>query len=397
MYSSSVIVRCALYALSVLLLLALTGCQRSDTQPPGPPPVPTVSVAAVIEREVAEWDEFTGRLEAVEAVEVRPRVGGQLVRVAYRPGADVKKGDLLFVIDARPFKAEYDRAQGELARSRAQVELARLQLARTQKVVGDGGVSRQEVDERAAAVKQGEAQLAAAQAALESARLNIEFTEVRAPIAGRTGRAEITAGNLVAAGSSLLTTIVALDPIYLYFEGDEQVYLRFQNLARKAGRSSARDARIPVYIGLANEEGHPHQGYIDFIDNRLDSRTGTIRARGVFANKERLFAPGLFARVKLVGSEPYRAALVTDRAIGTDQDRKFVLVVGDDGKTQYRPIKLGPLIDRLRVVREGLKAGEVIVVNGLQRVRPGMEVKPNKVPMEGPPPDAAMAPAAAEK
>lgn len=365
-----------------LLAILLAGCRNESQQPSGPPPAPTVSVAEVIEREVAEWDEFTGRLEAVETVEVRPRVDGQIERVAFRHGAEVKKGDLLFVIDARTYKAEYDRAQAELARVRSQLELARIQLERAQKVVGSGGVAKQEVDERAAAVKQFETQIAAAQAALESARLNIEFTEVRAPIAGRTSRAEVTTGNLVTNATTVLTTIVSLDPIYLYFEGDERVYLRYQELARAGERPSSRVVRNPVFIGLSNEEGHPHEGYIDFVDNRLDPRTGTIRARGVFANKDRAFTPGLFARVKLVGSGRYRTVLVNDRAIGTDQDRKFVLVVGADGNTQYRAVKLGPIVDGLRVVREGLKAGEVIVVNGLRRVRPGMPVKPNKVPME---------------
>jgi RND family efflux transporter MFP subunit len=368
----------------IVIGLLAAACQQGDAQQSaGPPGAPPVSVAEVIEREVAEWEEFTGRLEAVESVEIRPRVAGQIERVAYRQGAEVKKGDLLFVIDARPYKAEYDRARAESERSRTQLELARAQLARAQRVVGEGGVSKQELDDRASAVKQGEAQLAAAVAAVEAARLNVEFTEVRAPITGRTGRAEVTAGNLVAPGTSLLTSIVSLDPIYLYFEGDEQVYLRYRNLARGGARSSSPEAPNPVFIGLADEQGHPHQGTIDFIDNRLDPRTGTIRARAVFANKERRFTPGLFARVKLVGSGRYRALLINDRAIGTDQSQKFVLVVGEDGKTQYRPVKLGPLVDGLRVVREGLKAGEVIVVNGLQRVRPGMPVKPNKVPMQG--------------
>ena len=379
------------YGCVLILSVLLASCHRSESQqqPSGPPPAPAVSVAEVIEREVAEWDEFTGRLEAVESVEVRPRVDGQIERVAFRHGAEVKKGDLLFVIDARTYKADYDRAQAELARVRAQLDLARIQLERAQRVVAAGGVAKQEVDERAATVKQLETQIAAAQASLESARLNIEFTQVRAPITGRTGRAEVTAGNLVTHASTLLTTIVSLDPIYLYFEGDEQVYLRYQELARSGDRPSSRMVKNPVFIGLSNEEGFPHEGYIDFVDNRLDPRTGTIRARAVFANKERVFTPGLFARVRLVGSGRYRAVLVNDRAIGTDQDRKFVLVVGADAKTQYRAVKLGPIVDGLRVVREGLKAGELIVVNGLQRVRPGMEVKPNKVPME-PPRDAPL-------
>ena len=388
MLSSRGLRRPGLYGWLLVLLFSISGCQRDESQQKGgapkggPPPAPAVSVAEVIEREIAEWDEFTGRLEAVESVEVRPRVDGQIERVAFRHGAEVKKGDLLFVIDARTYKADYDRAQAELARVRAQLDLARIQLDRAQRVVGAGGVAKQEVDERAAAVKQFETQIAAAQAALESARLNVEFTQVRAPIAGRTSRAEVTAGNLVTHASTVLTTIVSLDPIYLYFEGDEQVYLRYQDLARSGERPSSRATRSPVFIGLANEEGHPHEGYVDFIDNRLDARTGTIRARAIFANKERKFTPGLFARVKLVGSGRYSAMLVNDRAIGTDQDRKFVLVVGADGATQYRAVKLGPIVDGLRVVREGLKPGEVIVVNGLQRVQPGMPVKPTKVPMD---------------
>ena len=371
------------YSVVLILSILLAACSRGESQQPaGPPPAPAVSVAEVIEREIAEWDEFTGRLEAVETVEVRPRVDGQIERVAFRHGAEVKKGDLLFTIDARTYKAEYNRAQAELARVVSQLDLARIQLERAQKVVASGGVAKQEVDERAAAVKQFETQIAAGQAAVESARLNVEFTEVRAPISGRTSRAEVTAGNLVTHASTVLTTIVSLDPIYVYFEGDENVYLRYQGLAASGERPSSRVVRNPVFIGLSNEEGHPHEGYIDFVDNRLDPRTGTIRARAVFSNKDRTFTPGLFARVKLVGSGRYRAVLVNDRAIGTDQDRKFVLVVGADGNTQYRAVKLGPIVDGLRVVREGLKAGEVIVVNGLQRVRPGMPVKGNKVPME---------------
>lgn len=387
-------------AAALAALLAFAGCQKGDAPPGGPagaPPPPKVSVAEVVEREVAEWDEYTGRFEAVEAVEVRPRVGGQIERVAFRHGADVKKGDLLFVIDPRPYRAEHDRTQAEYARARTQHELATTLRARAQRLVGEGGVSKQEFDERESAVKQAEAAMQAARAAFESAKLNLEFTEVRAPIGGRTGRAEVTAGNLVAPGTSLLTTIVSLDPIHLYFEGDEAAYLRYQQLARSGERKSAREAPAVVQVGLSDEEGFPHKGTVDFIDNRLDPKTGTIRARAVFANKERRFTPGLFARVRLVGSGRYNAILVTDRAIGTDQSQKFVLVVGADGKTQYRPVKLGPIVDGLRVVKEGLKPGETIVVNGLQRVRPGMPVTPNKVPMEGPPPGAAPAPDAKGK
>jgi multidrug efflux system membrane fusion protein len=381
---------------AMVLLVMLTACQQGNApeQAGAAPPPPAVSVAAAVEREVAEWDEFTGRLEAVESVEVRPRVAGQIERVAFRHGAEVKKGDLLFVIDPRPFRAEHDRAQAEATRAHTQLDLARVQIARIQKLVGEGGVSKQEFDERASAVKQGEAALGLAQAALESARLNVEFTEVRAPISGRAGRAEVTAGNLVAAGTTMLTTIVSLDPVHLYFEGDEQVYLKFQALARSGERPSSRETRSTVFVGLANEEGHPHKGYVDFVDNRLDVRTGTIRVRAVLSNKDRVFTPGLFARVKLIGSGTYRAVLISDRAVGTDQSQKFVLALGPDNKVQYRPVRLGPLVDGLRVVKEGLKADEVIVVNGLQRVRPGMPVTPTTVPMEGPAPGSAAAPSA---
>jgi len=377
----------AVAAALVCIAMLVAGCQPDAAQKDkggGAPPTPTVSVADAIKREVAEWDEFTGRLEAVESVEVRPRVSGQIERVGFREGTEVKKGDLLFVIDQRPFRAEVDRAQAELARAQPQVELARQLLQRVERLVGEGGVSKQELDERASAVQQAEAAVRGTQAALDSARLNLEFTEVRAAIGGRIGRAEMKAGNLVSANQTLLTTIVSLDPIYAWFEGDESVYLRYQDLSRSGERPSSRDVRNPVYLGLSNEEGHPHKGYVDFVDNRVDPRTGTIRARGVFPNRDRRFTPGLFARIKLVGSGTYRAVLINDRAVGTDQSQKFVFVLGADGKVQYRPVKLGPMIDGLRVVKEGLKGGETILVNNIQRVRPGMPVNPQKVPMQGP-------------
>ena len=231
------------------------------------------------------------------------------------------------------------------------------------------------------------ANLKAAEAAVASARLNLDYTKVRSPVAGRVGRAEVTVGNLViglgGANATLLTTVVSLDPIYAYFEGDEQVYLKYGELARAGERPSSRTTRTPIYLGLASEQGHPHKGYVDFVDNQLNPQTGTIRARAVFDNKDRVFTPGLFARLKLVGSGTYDAILINDRAIGTDQSKKFVLVVGADNKAMYREVKLGPVVDGLRVVKQGLKPGEVIVVNGLQRVRPGEPVTPQRVPMEG--------------
>jgi RND family efflux transporter MFP subunit len=375
----------------------LTACQKAESQPAqGPPPAPPVSVAAAIEKEVKDWDEFTGRLEAVEKVDVRPRVSGYIERVHLKQGAEVKKGDLLFEIDARPYQAEFKRTQAELERARAQLQQAKNQLERTEQLMKSKFVSKEAYDDKVSAQREAAAGVAASQAAVEAAKLNVGYTKIYAPIDGRAGRAEITLGNLVSGGTAgeatMLTTIVSLDPIYAYFEGDEQIYLKYVALARGGERPSSRTTKNPIFMGLSNEEGHPHEGYMDFVDNQLNPATGTIRARAVFPNKDRLFTPGLFARLKLVGSGTYKAVLINDRAVGTDQSKKFVLVVGEDKKAMYREIKLGPTVDGLRVVKQGLKGGEMIVVNGLQRVRPGTPVAPEKVPMENQPEKAAAAP-----
>lgn len=362
----------------------LSGCSKKE-EPPAPPP--QVSVSQAIEREVAEWDEYTGRLEAVKTVEVRPRVAGLIVRVAFKEGALVKKGELLFQIDPRPYQAELDKALAEAQHAVDRAALTKAQLERAQKLVEAHAMSREVFDQRRTARAEAESSIRAANAAVASAKLNLEFTQLRAPIAGRISRALVTEGNLVTGGpiagavATLLTTIVAVDPIYVYFEADERSFLKYVDLSRAGTLPSAREARNPVRMGLANEEGHPHKGYIDFVENRLDASTGTMRARAVFENKDRRFTPGLFARVRLVGSARYRATLVNDRAIGTDQGQKFVLVVDEKNATQYRVVRLGPLIDGLRVVRDGVKLGETIVVNGMQRVRPGLIVAPQKVDM----------------
>lgn len=347
----------------------------------GPPPAPPVTVAAALEREVTEYDEFSGRLEAVERVELRPRVSGYINKVNFRQGAEVRKGDLLFEIDPNPFLQEVRRGEAELNRAKTRFDLAASEFSRVEKLIDSGAISRQEFDQNASAKRESEAAVRSAQAALESARLNLGYTKVRAPVSGLTSRAELTVGNWVTAGQSVLTTVVSLDPIYATFEADEQAFLKYVDLARRGERASSRTTRNPIFMELANETGFPHKGYVDFVDNRLNPATGTILARAVFDNKQRRFTPGLFARLKFVGSGTYRAVLIEDRAVGTDQDKKFVLVVGADNKTAYRPVKLGPLIDGLRSVKDGLKAGELIVVNGLQRVRPGMPVAPEKVVM----------------
>ncbi len=344
----------------------------------GPPPATPVSVAAVIEREVRDSDEFSGRLEAFETVEVRARVSGVVTNVAFAAGRDVKKGELLFALDPRPFQAELARAEAELARATTRADHARTELARAEKLLASRAISQQEYDERVSADREGEVNILAARAAINVVKLNLEFASVPAPISGRVGRAEVTQGNWVNGGSvgaTLLTTIVAIDFIYAYFEGDEQVYLRIRAFGAGAGRT-------PILMGLANEEGYPHKGVVDFVDTRLDAKSGTIRVRAVFPNRDRRLVPGLFARLRLEGGAKYRAILVTDRAIGTDQNQKFVLVAGADNALQYRPVALGASIDGLRIIKSGLKPGEVIVVNGLQRVRPGVTIAPQTVPME---------------
>lgn len=350
-----------------------------SSQPPAPPPPPAVTVAEVPERDITDWDEFTGRLEAVDAVEIRPRVSGSIQRVGFDEGNSVKKGQLLFEIDPRPYQAELARANAELERARTGATLAASEVTRARKLVDVQAISREEYDTRTAAQSQEDASVRAAEAAVATARLDLDWTRVRSPISGRVSRAEVTPGNLVHAGppdATLLTTVVSLDPIYAYFEGDEQTYLKYAASARDGTRPNSRYSRTPIFLGLANEQGFPHQGYVDFVDNQLNPEAGTIRIRAVFSNKESLFTPGLFARIRLVGSGKYPAIVVLDRAVGTDQDKKFVLVLKPDSTVEYRTVELGRLTDGFRVVSSGLKSGEQIVINGLQRVRPGIKVTP---------------------
>lgn len=369
-------------------VLAL-GC-GAKVQPP--PPAPEVAVAPALQRDVREWDELTGRLEAVDSVEVRPRVSGAITRVAFAEGKEVAKGEVLFEIDSRPYEADLARAEAELARAKTVAELAARELERAKRLVDAQAISREEFDSRTSALAQGEASIHVAEAAVTTARLNLEWCGVRSPIAGRVGRAEVTLGNLVQAAppvGTLLTTVVSLDPIYVAFESDEQTYLKYGAISH--GGTGSGDGRDPIFFGLANETGYPHQGFVNFVDNQLNPRTGTIRVRAVVSNRERLFTPGLFARVKLVASAPYRATLIPDRAVGTDQDKRFVLVLKDDGTVDYRPVELGRLVDGLRVVKAGLEPGERIVVEGMQHVRPGMKVVAKDVPADAgsPTPSAA--------
>lgn len=371
-------------AVATLALVGLNGC-KSSAAPAAAAPLAQVSVAAALERDVTEWDEFTGRLEAVESVEIRPRVTGYIDSVNFSEGSVVRKGDLLFVIDQRPYRAELAHAEAELTRAVARSELTTTDVTRSEKLLAIKAVSQEEYDQRVNASRESRANVEAARAAVEAAKLNLEFTRVTSPIDGRISKAIVTAGNLVTGGSNtatLLTTVVSIDPIYVGFEGDEQIYLKYNELARRGDRQSSRDAANPVLMALANEQGYPHRGTMVFVDNQIDPRTGTIRARAAFDNKDGYLTPGLFARVKLLGHNSYRAVLVDDRAIGTDQGQKFVYVVGADNKVAYRAVKIGRLTDGLRIVNQGLQPGETVVVNGLQRVHPGVTVATERVAMD---------------
>jgi RND family efflux transporter MFP subunit len=370
---------------SLVLLFALfaAACARNEAaQLPAAPP--SVQVAKVVSKPVTEFDEFTGRFEAVERVEVRPRVSGYVTSTHFEQGHEVKKGDVLYVIDPRPYQAALKHAQAELVRARTQLALAKSERDRATRLIEKRAISQEEFDTRTSGNEQAAANLTAAEAAVEAAALDLSFTQVRAPISGLVGRAEITAGNLVAAGQTLLTTLVSIDPIYVSFDGDEQVYLKYVGMDLRGERPSSRTAPNPVWVGLADEQGHPHEGHMVFLDNELDPQTGTIHARGLFPNKDRRFTPGMFARVKLIGSAEYDAILINDSAVGTDQSVKFVLKVGAGNKVEYAPVKLGPLIDGMRVVRDGLEPNDLILVKGLQQVRPGMPVTPQLVAMGEP-------------
>ncbi|MGF6273587.1 multidrug efflux system membrane fusion protein [Massilia sp. UYP11] len=372
----------AALALSGLVGAGLTGCADANSNDaPAVPAAPPVSAAVVVQQPVLETQEFSGRLEAIEVVEIRSRVSGYITAVNFKPGAEVRKGDVLFVIDPRPYQAEADRTQATAAAARARADLARLELQRAERLLADKAIAQREFDERDAGQKELDASARAAAAEYEAARLNLAYTRVTAPIDGRVSKAEITLGNLVDA-SAVLTSVVSLDRIYASFDGDEDTYLR-------VSRRTHAGQPVEVKVGLAGEEGFPHSGKLEFVDNQLDSRSGSVRMRATLANADRQLAPGLFARVQVAGGVPKQQILIVDRAVNTDQDRKFVYVVDKDGKAEYRTVKLGPLNDGLRVVRDGLKPGEKIVVNGLQRVRPGAPIAAQTVPMVAPAAPAA--------
>ena len=379
-------------ALTMTLALAglLAGCgpeQSAQAAPSegGAPPAMPVSVAAVIARPVADEREFSGRVEAIERADIRPRVAGTIERVHFQAGSLVRKGDVLFTIDPRAYRAEVARLEAAASGAKAKAEQAQTELKRASQLLADNAIAQRDYDERASTARQAEAASRADQASLTAARLNLDWTSVRAPFDGRVGKAEVTEGNLVD-GAQVLTTLVSASPVYVSFNGDESTYLQLGKLAR------SNPGALKVSVGLAHEDGFPHAGKLEFVDNQIDPQTGSLRLRAVVNNPDVVLTPGLIAKVKL-GTEAggVASALVAEKAVGTDQNRKFVYVVAANNQTEYRPVQLGATVGSLRVVTAGLKPGERVIVDGLQRVRPGAPVAPQEVPMEGAPTGAASA------
>ncbi len=365
----------------VPVLLTSCGKPAASAHQMGPP---QVTVAPVEQRNVTEWDEFTGRVEAVETVDVRPRVSGHIQEVCFKSGQFVKKGDVLFIIDPRWYQAAYDRASAEFEQAKARLANTQRIAARASKLLATKAISSETADGSESQFLEDKAGLLAAKSSLDSARLDLEYTQVRAPIDGRVSRALLTTGNYVsgtAGGASLLTTLVSVDPIYVYADVDENSLLKFNALADKRKEGE----KVVVEMALADEEGFPHKGFIESFDNRLDANTGTIVLRAEFPNAKGRIVPGLFARIRIPSAGEQPALLVDEAAIGTDQAQKFVLALGKDNLVEYRKVKLGPEIDGKRIVRDGLQPGEKIIVNGIQRARPGMPVTPmDQQPAEAP-------------
>ncbi|WP_109481159.1 efflux RND transporter periplasmic adaptor subunit [Paraburkholderia sp. C35] len=373
----------ALGAFAVVGAIAGFGHLRgSDTGPvntasaaDAPPPAVGVDVATVLSQSITDWQSYSGRLEAVDHVDVRPLVSGTIVAVHFRDGALVKKGDPLFTIDQRPYQAEVDRAAAQLAAAKARATYTSTDAARAERLLADNAIAKRDYDEKQNASREATAAVKAAEAALEAAQVNLGYTAITAPVTGRVSRAELTVGNVVSAGANapLLTTLVSVSPIYASFDVDEQTYLQY------LGRD--RNTSVPVVLGLANEDGYSRKGVIASVDNRLDTSSATIRVRATIDNADGALVPGLYARVRVGGGDEHAAILIDDAAVGTDQAKKYVLVVDGANKVQYREVKLGGLHDNLRVVSAGLKAGERIVVNGMMKARPNDTVQPHMVNM----------------
>jgi membrane fusion protein, multidrug efflux system len=360
--------------LLMLFAAVLSGCNKQPP-PPAPPP-PPVTIAKPIQREVVEWDEYTGRTGAVESVNITPRVSGYIDNITFKAGDMVNKGDLLFVIDPRPYQATLDQASAQLRQAQANQQLQDATFARQDKLRQTGVIAKEDYDTALSNKNQAAAQVLAAQAAVESAKLNLSFTQIASPIIGRINREQVTVGNLVQADTTLLTNVVSVDPIYAYFNVDERAVLNYEKQVRQGKIADARSIQVPVYLRLENETGFPHQGVIDFVSNQFNSSTGTLEVRGLFPNATGYLTPGAFVRIRVAASPMHQALLITDRAVGTDQGTKFVLIVGEENVVSVRPVELGPEVDGLRVVRKGLKGDEQVIINGIVNARPGSKVSP---------------------
>jgi RND family efflux transporter MFP subunit len=377
--------RSAMLAAAMALATASAGCDQGQPQasPKAGPPAPVVTVSKPALREIIEWDEYTGRFDAAELVEIRARVSGYLNEVRFQDGQMVKQGDVLFSIDPRPFERALEQARAELFAAKTKVENANLDVVRGKPLIERKIISDKTFDDRMAVVRDAEAVVKVSEAKIKSSELDLSFATITAPISGRASRTMVTAGNWISAGSvsgtTLLTTIVSQDPIYVYFDVNENNYIKYKRLAERGVTAGAAEVGAQVEVALSDERGFPHKGRLDFLDNRIDQGTGTLRARAVLPNKAGLFSPGLFGRVRVTGSPSYTALLIPDEAIGTDQTNKYVFTVGDDGIVARRNIKLGPLVDGLRVVREGIADSDWVITKGLQRARPGLKVDPKRV------------------
>jgi RND family efflux transporter MFP subunit len=358
--------------LAILVAISVAGCGHDK---PSPPPSPTVAAAHPLQRDVIDWDDYVGRFEAIQDVQVRPRISGQIARIAFREGVEVKKGQFLFEIDPRPFRAAQAQAQAQAARAAATLANAHTELARAKELLQAQAVSREEYEQKLAAERTAGADLEAARAAVRSSALDLEFTTVRSPIAGRVSDKRVSIGDYVTAGQTLLTRVVTVDPIWFSFDGAESFYLKYIRQAQSGERPSSRYAPNPVDIQLADESSYRWHGRMAFVDNAIDPTSGTIRAHATVANPQGLLVPGMFGRARLLGSGAYRAMLVPDEAIVTDQTRRFVYVVGQDGKVAVRNVETGPLVEGLRVIKTGLTPNDRVVLDGLARLQPGAAVQ----------------------
>ncbi len=363
-----------------LLALNLANCKKPEAGPPPAMPLTQVTIAPPVTQQVQEWDEFTGRIDALETVEIRPRVSGNLESMTFKSGQLVKKGDLLFTLDARPFQAVLDRAEAEVLRATTKLELSKLEADRAEKLIASHAISSEEADTKRMTFREANSALASAKATVKAAALDVEFCELRSPISGRVSRAMVTPGNYVsgvAGFTTLLTTVVTADQVYVYADVDEATFLKYQRLSSSGKSTHLTDKETVAEMKMDGEEGYTHQGRIESFDNRIQGTTGSILVRAVFDNKDGSMRPGAFVRMRLPAGPQYPGMLVTETAIGTDQGRKYVLTVGKDNMTEYKAVEIGPLLGSKRVIRTGLTKDDNVIVNGLAKVRPGMPVAPS--------------------